>query len=161
MSADYNELVSALQSEIADKVIALRQAQERLTVTIMDRVLFPSGQATLTAEGRRTIARVGTVLARMGERGILVEGHTDDVPIGAALRERFASNWELSSARATEVVRFLSGEAGVPASRLRATGRADTDPAASNATDEGRQKNRRIQIILLPPGEPSGVGNPS
>jgi chemotaxis protein MotB len=161
VQTDYSDLVAALQSEIADKVIALKQANERLTVTIVDRVLFPSGQATLTPEGRRVMTRVGSVLARVADRGILVEGHTDDVPIGPALRERFPSNWELSAARATEVVRFLARDAGVAPERLRAAGRADTEPAASNATEDGRRQNRRIEIILLPPGQPGGAHEPS
>jgi chemotaxis protein MotB len=152
---DYDDIVTALQSEIADKVIALNRAHERLTLTIVDRVLFPSGQAELTPDGRQVMARVGQALARAGDRGIRVEGHTDDVPIGSELRERFPSNWELSAARATEVVRFLVERAGIPAGRLRAVGRADTEPAASNASEEGRRQNRRIEIILLPPGDSS------
>jgi flagellar motor protein MotB len=88
---DYDDIVTALQSEIADKVIALDRAHERLTLTIVDRVLFPSGQAELTPEGRQVMARVGQALARASERGILVEGHTDDVPIGPELRERHGS----------------------------------------------------------------------
>jgi chemotaxis protein MotB len=158
--SDYDELVTALQGEIADKVIALHQANQRLTVTIVDRVLFPSGQATLTPEGRRTMARVGKVLARAQDRRILIEGHTDDVPIGPALRERFSSNWELSAARATEVVRYLSSEAGVPSDHLSAAGRAATRPVASNDSEEGRSRNRRIEIILLPLDD-SRAGAPS
>jgi chemotaxis protein MotB len=150
---DYDDIVTALQSEIADKVIALDRAHERLTLTIVDRVLFPSGQAELTPEGRQVMARVGQALASASDRGILVEGHTDDVPIGPELRERFPSNWELSAARATEVVRFLVERGGIAAERLRAVGRADTEPAASNASEEGRRQNRRIEIILLPPGD--------
>lgn len=159
--SDYDDLLAALESEIADKVIALDQANERLTVTIVDRVLFPSGEATLTPEGRRVMARVGTVLARVHDRAVRVEGHTDDVPIGPALRERFPSNWELSTTRATQVVRFLAREGGVSPERLHAAGRADTEPAASNATEDGRRQNRRIEIILLPPGQPAGVLEPS
>lgn len=158
---DYDDIVSALQGEIADKVIALERANERLTLTIVDRVLFPSGQATLTVEGRRVMARVGQVLMRASARGILIEGHTDDVPIGPDLRDRYPSNWELSAARATEVVRFLVQQAGVPAERLRAVGRADTEPSASNDTEEGRRQNRRIEIILLPPGDAGDRHPPS
>jgi flagellar motor protein MotB len=157
---DYDDIVTALQSEIADKVIALDRAREGLTLTIVDRVLFPSGQAVLTPEGRQVMARVGQALARASDRGILVEGHTDDVPIGPELRERFPSNWELSAARATEVVRFLVERGGLAAERLRAVGRADTKPAASNASEEGRRQNRRIEIILLPPEDPTS-GHPS
>jgi chemotaxis protein MotB len=158
---DYDDIVTSLQSEIADKVIALDRAHERLTLTIIDRVLFPSGQAVLTPEGQQVMTRVGQALARAGDRGILVEGHTDDVPIGPELRDRFPSNWELSAARATEVVRFLVQRGGVAAGRLRAVGRADTEPAASNASEEGRRLNRRIEIILLPPGDPASDPQPS
>lgn len=159
--SNYDELIAALQGEIADKVIALDQANERLTVTIVDRVLFPSGQATLTPEGRQMMARVGKVLARADDRRILIEGHTDDVPIGPALRERFTSNWELSAARATEVVRYLAREAGVPPDHLSAAGRAATEPVASNASEEGRRLNRRIEIILVPLDEPRMAAPPS
>jgi chemotaxis protein MotB len=79
-----------------------------------------------------------------------VEGHTDDVPIGPELRARFPSNWELSTARATEVVKRLIGGGHLPAARLRAAGRADSAPVADNDTDAGRRQNRRIEIILLP-----------
>jgi chemotaxis protein MotB len=146
----YDRLVAALQTEISQKEISLRQAKEGLTVTILDRVLFPSGQATLTPEGQQVIAKVGTVLAKMGSRRVLIEGHTDNVPIGAALSGRFPTNWELSAARATEVVRYLIAMTKLPPHRLSAVGRADTAPAASNATEDGRQQNRRIEIIVLP-----------
>jgi len=146
------DLVAALQSELASKVIALEEAQGRLTVSIVDRVLFASGEAALTARGREMLARVGAVLARAGDRRIVIEGHTDAVPIGPDLRERFPSNWELSAARATAVVRYLVAE-GVPSDRLSAAGRADTEPVASNDSEEGRRRNRRIEIMLLPRGE--------
>ena len=154
--AAYEQLVGALRREIADKDVALEQARERLTVAIVDRVLFPSGQATLTPEGERVIDTVGTALAAVPDRRVLVEGHTDDMPIGPELSSRFPSNWELSTARATEVVKRLVARGQVPPGRLSAVGRADTDPAVSNATEDGRRRNRRIEIILLPPSPPGG-----
>jgi len=82
---------------------------------------------------------------------VLIEGHTDNVPIGLDLRTRFPSNWELSTAQATEVVRRLIQHGYIPPGQLQPAGRADTEPVASNDTEEGRRRNRRIEIILLPP----------
>jgi chemotaxis protein MotB len=144
------QLVAALRDEIAGKDVALREATQGLTLSISDRVLFPSGQATLTHEGQKLVDKLARALADVRERRILIEGHTDNVPIGPDLRSRFPSNWELSTARAGEVVRQLTTRGGIPAERLLAAGRADTEPAASNETEEGRQQNRRIEIILLP-----------
>jgi chemotaxis protein MotB len=144
------QLVAALREELAGKDVALREATQGLTLSISDRVLFPSGQATLTAEGQELVDKLARALADVRERRILIEGHTDNVPIGPDLKSRYPSNWELSTARAGEVVRQLTARGGIPAERLLAAGRADTEPAASNATEEGRQQNRRIEIILLP-----------
>ena len=152
----YDRLVAALKGEISQKDIALHQAKERLVVTILDRVLFPSGQATLTPEGQRVINKVAAVLAKVHDRRILIEGHTDNVPIGPTLSSRFPTNWELSTARATEVVKYLLSQAQLPPDRLSAVGRADTAPVASNDSEEGRLQNRRIEIILLPPEGRSG-----
>ena len=152
----YDRLVAALKGEISQKDIALHQAKERLVVTILDRVLFPSGQATLTPEGQRVINKVAAVLAKVHDRRILIEGHTDNVPIGPTLSSRFPTNWELSTARATEVVKYLLSQAQLPPDRLSAVGRADTAPVARNDSEEGRLQNRRIEIILLPPEGQSG-----
>lgn len=151
MAATYERLMSSLREEIEAKDIALERANARVTVAIVERVLFPSGQAQLTADGERVIDKVGAALAGVRDRRIVIEGHTDDVPIGPELRSRFASNWELSTARATVVVKRLIEHADIPRDRLQAVGRADTDPVAANDTDAGRRLNRRIEIILLPP----------
>jgi len=147
----HNQLVADLQTEIARKDIAIHEFADQLSITIVDRVLFPSGQATLTPEGMKVLKKVGQVLARGVDRRIQIEGHTDNQDIGPELRKRFASNWELSTARATEVVRYLLAQTHLSAERLSAVGRADTAPIAPNTTEAGRQQNRRIEIILLPP----------
>lgn len=149
----YEKLAAELRTEILHKDVTLRQVKEQLTITIVDRVLFPSGQATLTPEGLRVMEKVGAVLARIKDRRIQIEGHTDNVPIGPTLKETFPSNWELSTARATEVVKYLIAQAKIPPKQLIAVGRADTAPVAPNTTEEGRQQNRRIEITLLPPQE--------
>jgi chemotaxis protein MotB len=151
----YDHLVASLQTEISQKEIALHQTNEKLMVTILDRVLFPSGQATLTPEGERVMEKVASVLTKMEGRRILIEGHTDNVAIGTALSARFPTNWELSTARATEVVKYLISHTQLPTSRLSAVGRADTAPIANNATEEGRRLNRRIELIVLPLDNPT------
>jgi chemotaxis protein MotB len=157
----YRKLIADLQTEIARKDIVINEFTDQLAITIVDRVLFPSGQATLTPEGRQILEKVGRALARGTDRQIQIEGHTDDQDIGPELKKRFASNWELSTARATEVVRYLLAHTPLPAARLLAVGRADTMPVASNATEAGRQQNRRIEIILLPPDKLRRAGQDS
>ncbi len=114
-----------------------------ISFRISNEILFPSGQAALTAPGLALLDRLVEVL-NATELRIAVEGHTDDVPIQT---ERFPSNWELSTGRATSVVRHLAAQ-GVAAGRLRATGYADTRPIASNDTPEGRAINRRVELIM-------------
>jgi chemotaxis protein MotB len=155
----YDALVAALRDEISEKDVALRRAREGLTVSIVDRVLFPSGEAALTPEGGAVIDKVARVLATTVAGRIVIEGHTDNVPIGPELRARFPSNWELSTARATEVVRRLV-ERGLPPQALEAVGRADTRPVASNHTEDGRRHNRRIAIILPGATSPPGAAEP-
>jgi len=151
LTSTYDQLVSSLRAEIRAKDIALERANARVTVAVVDRVLFPSGGAQLTSDGERVIDKIGAALSAVPGRRILIEGHTDDVPIGTELRTRFPSNWELSTARATTVVKRLIEHAGITPDRLQASGRADTDPVAANDTDDGRRLNRRIEIIVLPP----------
>lgn len=123
--------------------VSVTQGQSGVTLRIDDSLLFDSGQAALTAQGQGVIDHLGALLTDFdGE--ISVEGHTDDVPISTA---RFPSNWELSSARAIAVVRFLERQ-GLEASRLRAVGYADTRPMASNASIDGRRANRRVELLL-------------
>ena len=96
------------------------------------------------------LSRVGAVLARVEDKQIQVAGHTDGAPISARLAERYPSNWELSTSRATNVVRFLEEKAHVPPRRLVASGHGPFHPIASNATPAGRARNRRIEILLTP-----------
>lgn len=114
-----------------------------VNLRISNEILFASGQADLSAPGEALIDRLAEVLQE-GYYRIAVEGHTDDLPISTA---RFPSNWELSSARASSVVRRLAA-AGVEPVRLRATGFAETRPLASNINAEGRALNRRVELVL-------------
>ncbi|WP_043526974.1 OmpA/MotB family protein [Litchfieldella xinjiangensis] len=126
--------------------IDVAQGKEGVTLRIADHLLFPSGSADLTRQGREVLDGLIVPLNQFEGR-ISVEGHSDDVPIATA---RFPSNWELSSARAIAVLRFLA-EVGLDASRLRAIGYADTLPLEANATPEGRSANRRVELVLHEP----------
>jgi chemotaxis protein MotB len=120
----------------------------RMMLKLPDDILFPSGQKRLKKGGREALGEVAQVLKEAAaDRDFLVAGHTDDVPVGP--RSRFRSNWELSTARATEVVNLLIDE-GVPPESLAAAGYGEYDPIADNDTPEGRERNRRLEIIILP-----------
>lgn len=123
--------------------MAVERAEARVTVRLNDRLLFPSGRVEIEAGGLALLRELAPVLAASPAR-IEVQGHTDSVPIASWL---FPSNWELSAARAAAVVRTLAA-AGVPPGRLSAAGHADTVPLADNATADGRQENRRVEIVL-------------
>ncbi len=142
-------LESEMRRALESKEVTISELQGRLTVDILDHVLFDSGEATLKPEGEEVLRRVAAVLAQFPSRQVHVIGHTDNVPIRAAARNRFASNWELSTARATAAVRFLSEQAGVDPRRLGAVGYGEFRPVADNATPEGRAKNRRIVLVVL------------
>jgi chemotaxis protein MotB len=145
-----DELVTELKSEIADKTVQVERIRDQLRVDMVDEVLFDSGEATLKPAGVAVLRKIGSVLAKAADRRVEVQGHTDNVPITGALAKRFPTNWELSAARATNVVRFLQEEAKIDPARLSAAGYAEFRPKVSNDTEEGRRQNRRIEILLVP-----------
>jgi chemotaxis protein MotB len=128
-----------------NEVQAVVQRRGLVVRVLTDKVLFASGQATLQPEGGPLLEEVAQLLNVDQSHPITVEGHTDNVPIATA---QFPSNWELSTARATTVVRFLIAH-NVNRGRLGAVGYADLHPIASNATDAGRALNRRVEIVLM------------
>lgn len=123
--------------------VNVEQGREGVTLRIDDSLLFASGQAQLTAQGRGVIESLVEVLESFDGQ-ISIEGHTDNIPIATP---RFPSNWELSAARAIAVVRHLESE-GLNINRMRAVGYADTQPMENNTTPEGRAANRRVELIL-------------
>lgn len=144
------ELSKSLQDEIAKGNITIQQVRDRLTINMVDRVLFDSGHAQVKPAGVKVLKQVGDVLNKISDKQIRIEGHTDNVPISSKLQDRFKTNWELSTARATTVVRYLIDQGGVGPQYLSAVGYADTHPLASNDSEEGRSSNRRIEIVLYP-----------
>jgi len=143
LDADFAALVSADGMEIEIKGTEIR-------ITLPERLLFRTGEAKVLPEGAALIDRVGARLLEMTRGEIIVEGHTDDRPIVSRLVERFPTNWELSTARASHIVRRLVEVSGIQPARLTASGMADTRPVDSNETAEGRARNRRIEIRISP-----------
>jgi chemotaxis protein MotB len=143
-------LEEEMRRALESKDVTISELQGKLTVSILDRILFDSGEAVLKPEGEKILVQVAGVLSQYPKRQIHVVGHTDNVPIRASARSRFASNWELSTARATAAVRFLQEQASVDPRRLGAVGYGEFHPVADNDTPEGRARNRRIAIVVLP-----------
>jgi chemotaxis protein MotB len=148
--ATHDEMLKAMQKEVEQGQVKITQLADRLSLNIVDKILFPSGEDHISEQGKEVLKRVGAVLKQAKDKTIRIEGHTDNVPIAKPLKMRFPSNWELSTARATNVVRFLQDEAGIDANSLEAVGLGEYHPLASNKTAAGRSQNRRIEIILFP-----------
>lgn len=156
-----DRLLEEMQSALQSRDVTISELQGRLTVDILDRVLFDLGEAVLREEGRSILRKVADVLTAHPGRRVMIIGHTDNVPIRPAARTRFPSNWELSTARATAAVRFLVDECGLDPRRLAAMGFGEYRPVADNATAEGRARNRRIEIVILPPATDSWFAPPA
>ena len=146
--AQHDALVASLSQELKKGELQVRRYKDMLTVEVAEQLFFDSGRAALKDSGKAVLKKVADALKSYEDKAIRVVGHTDNVPIAKAYQKVFPSNWELSSARATTVVRFLQ-EAGIEPQRLVATGRAEYAPVAPNDSEEGRQKNRRIEITLV------------
>jgi chemotaxis protein MotB len=152
-----DRLREKMKDEIAKGDIQLTESGGKLRVGLVDKILFDSGEASISKRGEGVLARVGAVLASIEDRQIQVSGHTDNAPISDKLKQRYPTNWELSVARATNVVRFLQEKAGVPADRLVASGYGEYQPIANNRTAAGRAKNRRIELLLTPSLAPKRI----
>jgi len=146
----YEDMTSGLKNEIAAGQVEITQLKGRLTVNMVDQILFDSGSADVKSAGQKVLDKVGEALNKIADKDIRIEGHTDNKPISGSLKEKFPSNWELSTARATAVARYLIDHAGVDPKRLVAAGYGEFRPKASNDTPEGRAQNRRIEIVLVP-----------
>ncbi len=146
---DIRELRRALEAALAPEIrrneVALHEGPDDLVVSLREVGFFDSGSARMKPDALSAFARVANIL-RDRQCELRVEGHTDDVPIHTA---RFVSNWELSTTRATEVVRLLIESYDFPAERLSAAGFAEYHPAAGNDSAEGRRMNRRIDVVIL------------
>jgi chemotaxis protein MotB len=146
----YNQLVGALEEEIKRGELTISNLEGQLSVNLLNKILFDSGKTVIKKEGLKVLQSLGDVLRKFPDKALQVAGHTDNVQISERLRERFPSNWELSTARATSVVHFLQDKVGLTGERIIAAGYGEYQPVASNDEAEGRASNRRIQILLVP-----------
>lgn len=151
LKATYDSLEDKLKAEIGRGDIRLSQAGDRIQVDLVDKILFDSGEAALSPRGQEVLGRLASVLKTIEDKQIQVSGHTDDAPITQEeMKKQFPSNWELSVARAVNVVRHLSETGGVPPGRLLAAGYGQYHPLGPNVTPAQRAQNRRIEILLTP-----------
>ena len=159
LKGTYSGLVSELESEVAAGQIQIEQLRDGIRLNLPEDILFPSGSATLDPRGAAMLRKVASKLHDHDQR-IEVQGHTDNVPISGALASRYSTNWELAAARAASVVRLLESEKLDP-HRLKAISYGEWAPVASNDTPDGRAKNRRIEIRLIPVKGPADVADTS
>ena len=155
-----DEIVAKLQQEIDNGQIQVERLRGQLRVDMVDEILFDSGEAALKPAGKDVLRKLASVLAG-SDRQIRVQGHTDDVPIAGRLAQTFPTNWELSAARAVNVVRFLQEGASLDPTHLSASALSQYRPRVPNDGPEGRQKNRRIEIVLEPAVEESEPPEPA
>jgi len=144
------EIETSLKKQILQKDIKIEEFEGKLKVTFVDKILFDSGSVTIKQIGQEVLLRLADSFRDNEAQNLVIEGHTDDVQIGSVLQERFPTNWELSTARATAVVRFFQEKGDIEPERLTASGFSFYRPVDSNETEEGRKQNRRIEIILVP-----------
>jgi len=157
--AAFRELTDKLKAMIDTGTIDVTVRRGSMLVALPAAVLFASGSAQLSDDGKKALMEVGVILKKLPDRKFMVAGHTDDTPVGG---HEYRNNWELSTARALNVTEFLV-YVGMKPESLVAAGYGQYDPVASNKTKEGKARNRRIEIVLLPnldelPAVPDGIG---
>jgi chemotaxis protein MotB len=142
------ETLSNALNSFEGKGLTVEQKNGKVYVSMENKLLFKSGSWAVNSEGKTAVVAVGKVLGDNPDISVLIEGHTDDDPFGGS--GPIADNWDLSTKRATAIVAILSENKAVKKQNLTAAGRGEFSPLASNATAEGKAKNRRIEIILTP-----------
>ena len=153
MEAHYQQLNQTMSSEIAANQMHITRLQNAIKVTVNDELLFPSGGWEMSGEAQQTLGKIVPILAPMQQTKIIVNGYTDNVPIGQGLmRQGITSNQVLSQKRAENVMQFMVSQ-GVKPDLLSAQGFGESNPVASNDTPEGRAQNRRVELTL------AGAGN--
>lgn len=148
-SNTYKDLLHEMKGEIAQGQITITELKGKLTMDVVDKILFASGEAAVKKEGLAVLKRVVEILKNVKDKNIRIEGHTDNIKITSRLAKIYPTNWELSAARSINVTKYLQQQ-GIDPKILSATAFGEFHPLADNSTAEGRAKNRRIAIILLP-----------
>lgn len=142
----YRDLASRLASMVESGKLSVKVRNGKMVIQLANNILFDAGKTDVKADGQAALTELASVLTTIKDRAFLVTGHTDNVPIKSS---NFKSNWELSTARAVNVVQYLQ-DGGVAPTKLAAAGYSEFDPVASNDDDAGKALNRRIEIVLMP-----------
>ena len=148
VKAQLAEKITTLEQKLSSKEMDISELEGKLSMTILNSLIFSQGSAELTSDGRQLLEKVGNVLKEEKDQIIRVEGHTDNTPIRANTTNPNYSNWELSATRAINVIHFLEDTVGIAGERLVAVGYGSNRPKASNDSSDERAKNRRIEIVL-------------
>lgn len=149
--AKMNALKTAVSNALTNfegKGLTVEQRNGKVYVSMENKLLFSSGSWAVNAEGKKAVQQLGAVLALNPDIAVLIEGHTDNVPYGGT--GQLTDNWDLSTKRATSIVQILRENSGIDPFNLTAAGRGEYAPVTSNATADGKAKNRRIEVILTP-----------
>jgi len=146
----YEKLLAELRDEIETKETVIQRVREKLMVTFINQVLFDTGKSSITSTGEHKLKKVARILSDVKEGSVKVSGHTDNVPIAFHNRSKYPSNWELSTARAAAVVRFLIDQGNLIPENIEAAGHSFFKPVAGNDTPDGRAQNRRVEIAIVP-----------
>ncbi len=154
-----SQLRDRMQKELTDKSVEIEQLRGQLTVRMLDKIVFRSGSADILPEGMAVLDKLMESIADSTDI-IRVEGHTDDTPISDKLKVKYPSNWELSAARASAVARYIETKHHINPKRLESLGFSMYHPVAPNDTDENKQRNRRVEIILKPVADTESVPAP-
>ena len=148
------DAMSSLRKKISDALVSVRAEDLTITerdgkiyVSLSEKLLFASGSAKVDPKGKEALGKLATVLGSNSDINVMVEGHTDSIPVKSS---KYADNWDLSTARAVSIVRLLTNTYSVPPERVEAAGRGQYQPIAENTNPEGRARNRRTEIILVP-----------
>lgn len=168
LAKDKEQLASALdklrgdlKGQMANQDISITESGGAVTIKITDKVLFDSGRAEIKTNGQAILDKIALALQKFPDRVVRVEGHTDNVPVSDRIKDRFPSNWELSTARAAAAVRYLQEKCQIPPQRMQVLGLGESRPIAANDSEENRSKNRRIELVLLPAGSVPGLTPPA
>ncbi len=148
-SKTYEEMLEKMKNEISQGQVTISELKGKLTVSIMDSILFDSGDVEVKPAGLAALQKVTDILKTLKDKAIRIEGHTDNVQTSGVSTGKYPTSWELSAARAINVTRYLQQQ-GIDPAMLSAVACGEYRPVAGNDTEEGRAKNRRIEIVLAP-----------
>ncbi|MCR4331817.1 MAG: OmpA family protein [Sulfuricaulis sp.] len=154
------QLRERLSKELTDKNVEIEQLRGQLSVRMLDKIVFKSGSADILPQGTEVLDKLADAIKDSTDT-IRVEGHTDDTPISDKLKVKYPSNWELSAARASAVARYFETKHFINPKRLESLGFSMYHPVAPNDSDENKQRNRRVEIVLKPAAEPEPAKEPA